>query len=898
MPKVLRYLYVALGLCAGLCMSTDAFAWNPLVVSGRCQQTGNRCSGTIGNAGQGSGACCDPAQGTSATLQCEKSNTCTGGNPYKWADNQLPLKWWFNPNGMPGQSGYQGMSEAQIEGWLKQAFDGWTKPACTSFRHNYRGKSQGFLSTSDGQTTMFLASQQDWARYGAGSSTLAFTRPIPNNRGELQDADIAFNPVPGGRRWSQGLFLATAAHEMGHAIGFAHTGDPKALMYFAASGQTSTLTKDETDAVCFTYKKKGPCSTDADCGGCLRCSGGTCVDKSLTQGPKQCHPCNSTNDCGGGGSICIRLEEGQRCVQPCDSAGCCPNGLRCADIGSGQTMCIPDTGKCADFKCTSDTNCGPGEQCTGGVCKPKPVPLGPKTCKVCASATDCGNGSQCLRFDGQNRCLQNCVADNFCPNGYKCTSTGVGRVCLPEGTFCPCSGNSDCLQNEACRGGVCRPFDCKFGCACTEDSQCSPGHQCLPTQDGSGICAQLCGASAGFPKGVPGSACNNGQCSGGANCYDIGGGNNICMKPCSSPNDCAATGGQCFRLGGSAFCLCQNDGQCKSGQACNQSVLGQFGGGACATKGTAGGCETDYECKDASGSGQLFVCQPKAGNKGAGAKCFAPNDCGDGLQCLQIDPNAQNGVCFEECTGTNQCKFGGSCILGSQGSNRRFCGCAAQAPCSSGTCETVANGVGVCKGGGTTTKCGDGTCNGTENCGTCAQDCKCATGESCQNNACVKDTKPATCGDGRCAGTETCGNCPDDCGCATGQECINNTCQTKPADNCGDGKCDSRENCDTCAKDCACKAGETCQAGLCKTNGSGTDGGTNPDTGTTTDKDSNTLPCSESEQFIGEDGKPQCPTPKTGCGCSSDGKPNATSLFFLLMMSMLVLFAATRRRLG
>jgi len=45
--------------------------------------------------------------------------------------------------------------------------------------------------------------------------------------------------------------------------------------------------------------------------------------------------------------------------------------------------------------------------------------------------------------------------------------------------------------------------------------------------------------------------------------------------------------------------------------------------------------------------------------------------------------------------------------------------------------------------------CGDGTCNGTETCDTCPQDC----GEC-----------PPVCGDGTCNGEETCDTCPQDCG--------------------------------------------------------------------------------------------------------------------------------------
>jgi len=76
-------------------------------------------------------------------------------------------------------------------------------------------------------------------------------------------------------------------------------------------------------------------------------------------------------------------------------------------------------------------------------------------------------------------------------------------------------------------------------------------------------------------------------------------------------------------------------------------------------------------------------------------------------------------------------------------------------------------------------QCGDGTCNGAETCGSCAQDC----------GAC-----PPRCGDGTCNGVETCGSCAQDCG----------ACPPT----CGDDACDGAETCGSCARDCgACDAG-------------------------------------------------------------------------------------------
>lgn len=67
--------------------------------------------------------------------------------------------------------------------------------------------------------------------------------------------------------------------------------------------------------------------------------------------------------------------------------------------------------------------------------------------------------------------------------------------------------------------------------------------------------------------------------------------------------------------------------------------------------------------------------------------------------------------------------------------------------------------------------CGDGACNGIEDCITCPADCSCA----------------GVCGDGTCEQSEDCASCEEDCGvCA----------------NCGDGTCDANEDCDVCPDDC------------------------------------------------------------------------------------------------
>jgi C1A family cysteine protease/putative hemolysin len=67
--------------------------------------------------------------------------------------------------------------------------------------------------------------------------------------------------------------------------------------------------------------------------------------------------------------------------------------------------------------------------------------------------------------------------------------------------------------------------------------------------------------------------------------------------------------------------------------------------------------------------------------------------------------------------------------------------------------------------------CGDGICDGTDNCNTCPGDCG-----ACQY-----------CGDGLCNNGETCSSCSADCG-----QCAY----------CGDGYCNGAETCSSCSGDC------------------------------------------------------------------------------------------------
>ena len=116
--------------------------------------------------------------------------------------------------------------------------------------------------------------------------------------------------------------------------------------------------------------------------------------------------------------------------------------------------------------------------------------------------------------------------------------------------------------------------------------------------------------------------------------------------------------------------------------------------------------------------------------------------------------------------------------------------------------SSIANGEGPpasLRGGmGNPAGCGDGMCEGGEDCRSCASDCgmcapSCGDGTCNENEDCAACSSDCgmcapSCGDGTCDAGEDCNNCASDCG-----TCI---------PSCGDGTCEGSEDCGSCAEDC------------------------------------------------------------------------------------------------
>ena len=239
------------------------------------------------------------------------------------------------------------------------------------------------------------------------------------------------------------------------------------------------------------------CSDNNDCGGCFQCAAGKCVPKVSAPHPSICKPCTSPADCGGNGNICVRTKQGNRCMQACDSLGCCPSSYSCTTVSASTKQCTPTSTVCPPVACQTDAQCGPGEECFQKTCRPKVVTPSPQLCQKCASDADCGTG-KCYQYVEGKYCTQPCLADNFCPGGYKCEFvSGLGRQCVPLDGHCKCKDDTICHTGYTCISGSCRVLGGgKYGHACNRKYHiCGRNHGCLNHDKGtssSDLCYAVC----------------------------------------------------------------------------------------------------------------------------------------------------------------------------------------------------------------------------------------------------------------------------------------------------------------------------------------------------------------------------------------------------------------------
>lgn len=851
--------FYMLGFIGILCLPTEGWGWSSLYVNGRCRLSRLSCRATVGNAG-GRGACCNPVQND--VLQCAKNDPCEGKYPYKWSSARLPLKWNFNPNNMPGKSGYSALSLNALESALKTAWNTWTQPGCSAFRHSYIGRTTRLPSNSDRITTIYLPNPGEWAALGV-SGALAFATPQADSQGNIIDGNIFVNPsVANG--W--GLhpvpskkydFVDVLTHEIGHVLGLAHSPLRAAVMFFSVRGVGPIykgLHSDDRNAICTLYPGTNVCKKVSDCAPCFQCIRGRCVAPSKPI-PRLCKGCSNSSQCGTDG-VCVSGPEGSRCLQKCFGT-CCPTGYRCEQLKEGAT-CVPFSSACPALFCRLDSDCGTGGKCDTQTrtCRSSQGDSYKKCQVQCKTDADCGSSLyQCIEFgSGQKRCLARC-SNSMCPRGFTCKQTRQGTHCLPQNVyFCPCLNASDCTEDRLCRQGLCIAKEGKVGDPCSLSAPCATELQCEPLISGNRCvfpCARTSCPIGYICKTLPnfqricvkpakleiGEFCDGvlQRCKSGFTCAKLVDqeGTTACVETCSLQSTCKS-GGTCNLGTSPRFCQCSTNAECGRGSRCKD--LGSGGARVCEC--------IQKPCAKACGNG---VCEAKIGENCE--TCALDCGCTIGFVCdhsvCRKDSQCGDGVC--------EANKGETC------SNcKADCGCSNGIACITGVCRSPF--------------CGDGICRTdiNEDCNSCPQDCGCQAGFACRSGICAS----ASCGNGVCEPNrkENCRTCVADCACKRGFVCDEkSTCSLKVAV-CGDGVCDSQlgENCLKCKADCGCTNRQICIKAQCAS--------------------ANTLCAPELQKFTCESGERNCTVEcaKPGCGCSQTKTPLDSLPVWLVLLFLFV----------
>lgn len=534
-----------------------------------------------------------------------------------------------------------------------------------------------------------------------------------------------------------------------------------------------------------------PCKQDAGCGAGARCTQGRCELVMAAPHPSLCRPCSVSQQCGGGGNLCARMAEGRRCLQACGGADECPQDYACGVL-FGVRQCIPTSGACKEEVCKKDVDCGAVERCEQGRCVAPVLSVQVGVCAACEGGV-CGVGQRCVRLGKEaSRCLQDCVADVYCPTGFRCQDIAGGRSCVPNDGMCGCQSDRDCPSTQVCRSGRCeRSKGRDLDQPCDEQHPCSPGLRCAYDHNNQRICQRLCGLPAKKEMerslGIPGSFCRDGACALDGFCRDVAGYQTpICFaQTCISDQDCSQ-GGRCAEIKGvGRSCVCNQDKDCKTSH-CEKDLFRRVFRkelGACAPPPPSlgeVGCLAGSVCKDANKEADCHVnslaCVCRRPRE-VGETCGGLYGCAQGLKCATT---SRGSLCLEPCVwgSSDGCtQTGGACVIAGERVGEGYCGCSAVHGCSQGKhCQGgLAGGLGYCLQKEQGPRCGDGTCTYGEDCESCPTDCGCSEGALCYQGVCQagglsswleasKAIQPTTCGkDSACSSTQPLceeANCP------------------------------------------------------------------------------------------------------------------------------------------
>ncbi len=265
-------------------------------------------------------------------------------------------------------------------GDLAVAAAAWARPSCSAFRATVTATAVVATPGDDGLNVIFFED----AAWPAELVPNALGQTIihQNPDGSMHDADILLNAV--GRTFSLQGDAGTVdvrsvlTHELGHALGLAHSLAPTATMYPTLAGRSwRSLEDDDRAGVCALYPGTGS-------GGCdeTPCPAGFSCVAAACERPKEpaavCSPCARVPDaCAGAGADarCVDLpgEVGRVCGRACDAQRPCGKGFTCAaTTTSGDYQCVADDlCRSATNACTKDVDCTNADvaaTCVAGAC--------------------------------------------------------------------------------------------------------------------------------------------------------------------------------------------------------------------------------------------------------------------------------------------------------------------------------------------------------------------------------------------------------------------------------------------------------------------------------------------------------------------------------------------------
>ncbi|MEE8408402.1 MAG: hypothetical protein V3T05_02235 [Myxococcota bacterium] len=296
----------------------------------------------------------------------------------------------------------------------------------------------------------------------------------------------------------------------------------------------------------------GPCGSNAACDAFMQeCRDGRCYTN------QDCNPDHDSSDCPPG-EVCNR--QSRVCTAPpteCYFDEQCPAGWLCDTVTEFECYDPNALGECTvDADCNSEPGCETGCECFDGACRttggcdPRLDPLSEcgagNYCAggVCRPATACADQGTCTAYgllcddpdgDGTSHCVNPPPCQqpgNTCTDAtHTCRQNLNPPVCLPADD-CECNQDSTCPTERYCELFTCA---CQVGCRdnascigqcgtptipipCTNDDGCQSG---VCGTDGN--CSECyCGSDHTCSSTVvvdPGADCNGGQpCPAGTMC--------------------------------------------------------------------------------------------------------------------------------------------------------------------------------------------------------------------------------------------------------------------------------------------------------------------------------------------------------------------------------------------